>query len=199
METFAAPRDLVDNTRYESDRRKALAALDLDAIDAPIRELIRDFILLPHCFTLQCCWGHFVCRPGQDPHTLELVPEDHDGQVRYRIAYVALCVENSAPGRRLLGTLRDVTEVDRGMVQFGSPEWFVRSCPNTYALQVEPAHSMLKDEAVLTRDEALLVQQVRDRFFAALHGVVSRELAARRGTPATERETTRGKGERSGG
>jgi hypothetical protein len=176
LETFAAPRELVANERYERDRSKALAGLDVDAIDAPIRGLIRDFTMLPHCFTLQCCWGHFFCRPGQDPRTLEPVPETHVGPVRYRIAYLVACVENSAPGRRLLGALSEVTAIDRSMIQFGSPEWFVRRCPNAYALQVEPSHSMLKDEAVLTRDEALLVQRARDRFFAALRGVVAREL-----------------------
>lgn len=194
METFAPPRDLVDNTRYEHDRRAALAGLDLDAIDAPIRDLIRDFARLRHCFTLQCCWGHFVCRPGQGPHTLEPVSEDHVGPVRYRIAYLAVCVENSAPGSRLLGALRQVSEIDTHTVQLGSPEWFATTCPNTYALQVEPEHSMLEDEAVLTHDEAVYVQSVRDRFFAALRGVVDRELAAGRESPVEERDTDRGRG-----
>ncbi|MEW6338121.1 MAG: hypothetical protein ACOY3Y_01975 [Acidobacteriota bacterium] len=194
MESFAAPVDLVESARYEHDRKAALTGFDLDGIDAPIRDLAR----LPHCFTMQCCWGHFVCRPGPRSHALEPVPEDHVGPVRHRIAYLALCVENSAPGRRLLGALRQLTETDTSLVHFGSPGWFAKSGPSTYAAQVEPVLSRLEDEAVLTRDEALLVKCLRDRFFAALRGVVDGELAAGRGSPVGERGTDRGTGEGSG-
>ena len=178
METFTEPKPLVENPRYARDREVALAALDFGAIDAPIVDLISGFAALPHCFTLQCCCGHFVCAPEQDPRTLDPVPADHPGPVRYRIAYLGLCIENGRAGRALLDSLRGLTAIDPGYVQFGSADWFWKSWANSYALQVEPARDMNKDEAVLDRAEAVHVQWTRDRFFAELRTLVARERRA---------------------
>lgn len=58
METFTALSDLVDNPRYHQQRQKAIQALDLGEIDAPIVGIIGDLKKLPHCFTLQSCYEH---------------------------------------------------------------------------------------------------------------------------------------------
>ena len=99
--------------------------------------------------------------------------------MRYRIAYVALCIEPGGTGPRLRGLLEEIPTIDRDYVQFGSPGYFWERYPNSYALQVEPERFMLKDEAVIGHREALHVQRVRDRFFEHLRellDVCQREL-----------------------
>lgn len=76
METFGAPREFVENTRYSQDRKDALAALDLSSIDEPIVDIVAGFNTLPHCFTLQSCYGHFLCASEQNLHSLEPIPCD---------------------------------------------------------------------------------------------------------------------------
>lgn len=143
------------------------------SIDAPILDIIIAFGKLSHCFTLQSCYGHFVW-PGQPgAENLELLPVDGTGSVRYRIAYVALCIEEGAAGARLRDALARISAVDTKCVQFGSPDWFWKQYPNSYAVQVEPARFAAQDEAVVEYTEALRLQGVRDEFFRRL-----RELAA---------------------
>ena len=60
METFTTAKECVENPRYLHDRKKNLGDLDLHVIDRPLVELIEGFALLPQCFTLQCCYGHFL-------------------------------------------------------------------------------------------------------------------------------------------
>jgi len=177
METFAPPREFVRHARYRADRRTALAALDLSAIDTPIVDVVEGFAALPHCFTLSCCHGHFICSPDQDPRSLEPVPPGHPGLIRYRIAYLALCIEDSPHGHVLRESLARVPAIDPDTVQFGSPTWFSRRWPrfNCYALQVEPARFMDKDEAMLEHEEAVRVQRTRDRFFAELRTLLRAE------------------------
>jgi hypothetical protein len=176
METFAEPKALVESPRYSQDRQAALAALDLGSIDEPLVDLIGCFAVLPHCFTLQSCYGHFLCAPEQDLRSLDPVPRAYAGLVRYRIAYLILCIENSRPGRALLESLSGITAIDPDYVQFGSVDWFQERYPNSYALQVEPARFMTKDEAILEPAEALHVQRTRDLFFAELRTLVAREM-----------------------
>ena len=172
METFTPARPMVANPRYATDRAAALVgvrvAIDEGAVDAPLLDVVRAFLPLPHVFTLQCCHGHFLCHPGQDEHSLEPIPEGHAGPVRYRIAYVAFCLEDSARGRAYGETLARLTAVDPAYVQYGSADLFWEQWPNSFALQVEPQEHRFEDQAVLTADEARHTQQVRDRFFAVL-------------------------------
>ena len=168
METFAPSRNFVENPRYLRDRRKALKALDLHVIDHPIVELIEGFSLLPQCFTLQSCYGHFLYAPGQDSHNLERLPRRHDGEVTYRIAYVAFCLENSPRGRALRESLERIPSLDPGYVQFGSAAWFWARNRNSYALQVEPERHMTRDQVVIEHSEALHIEKIRDRFFTEL-------------------------------
>jgi hypothetical protein len=175
VETFTEPRPLTRNAGYAADREAALAALDLSAVDSPIIDVLESFRPLPHCFTLQCCYGHFVTSPGQDDHSLAPIPEGHTGAVQYRIAYVAFCVDVGERGRELLERLSRVPEIEPAYVQFGSADWFWDQWPNSYVLQVEPTAHRFKDQAVLTAGEALQTQRARDRFFAELRLVLAEE------------------------
>jgi hypothetical protein len=95
------PGKFVENARYSHDRRDALAARDKDSIDKPIVDIVAGFASLPHCFTLQCCHGHFICAPEQDPSSLEPISRGYAGLVRYRVAYIAFCLGNNHRGRSL--------------------------------------------------------------------------------------------------
>ena len=176
METFTEPRPLVANARYTDERGTALDALDLTAVDDPVVDIVEALELLPYCFTLQCCYGHFVTAAGQDEHSLAEIPAGHSGSVRYRIAYVAFCVENGERGRAVLDTLSRLPAVDPAYIQFGSADWFWDQWVNSYVLQVEPAAHRFKDQAALAAGEAVHTQRVRDAFFAELRRVLSREL-----------------------
>ena len=142
--------------------------------------MVRAFLPLTHAFTLQCCHGHFLCEPGQDEHRLAPIPEAHTGPVRYRIAYVAFCLEDSARGRAFGEALARLTAVDPAFVQYGSADWFWEQWPNSYTLQVEPEEHRFQDQAVLTAAEARHTQEVSDRFFDEIRRVLTEE--ARRPT-----------------
>jgi len=103
LETFAEPREFVENTRYARDRQRAVSAFAPQSIDAPIRDIILGFARLPHCFTLQSCHGHFVHAAQSDPGNLAALPAMNIGSVRYRIAYVACA---SSIVRRVLAFAR---------------------------------------------------------------------------------------------
>jgi hypothetical protein len=175
LETFTEAGEFVENTRFSQDRRDTLAALDLASIDEPIVDIIAGFASLPHCFTLQCCYGHFLCAPEQDSHSLEPIPKGYAGLVEYRIAYVAFCLENSRRGRALRQSLARFPAVDLGYVQFGSADWFWERWVNSYALQVEPVAHQLKDTAILEPAEALRTQSARDLFFDEIRALLAAE------------------------
>jgi hypothetical protein len=172
METFDQPRKLTVNPHFQADRQVALAGLATARIDAPIREIVANFESLSCCFTLQSCYGHFVHAKQPRPENLEPLPPHDVGPVRYRIAYIALCIENSAPGRRLLTALADIPAIDRELIHFGSPTWFWERYVNSYALQVEPLRFLYKDEAVIDYGEALQIQQARTLFFEGLEQLI---------------------------
>lgn len=174
METLGESRPFVENRDYVRDRREALLGFDPRSIDEPILALITAFNRLPCCFTLQSCYGHFVSTPDQDDRNCEPVSAQDCGPVRYRIAYVALCLEDTAAGRALHEGFRQMAARDPDYVQFGSADWFWDRHVNSYALQVEPARFMCMDEAVLEHAEALRVQERRDRFFQDLAELLQR-------------------------
>ncbi len=175
METFAPPKEFVENPGFTQARTTALSKLDLGDVDQPIADLISKFAALPHCFTLQSCHGHFLCGSDDAPDNNTPIPRSHAGGVRYRIAYIALCIENSDRGRTLRNALSVVAGIDPEYVQFGSPGWFWDQCVNSYALQVEPAAQQFSDEAQLDADEARHVERVRDLFFQKLRALVVSE------------------------
>jgi len=169
VETFTEPKKLTDFRGFQKQRREHLARLKLDTIEVPIVEIIRGFAKLPYCFTLQSCYGHFVHGSQEDAQNTEPLPAmDGTALVEYRIAYIALCIENNALGRALLADLRDIQSIDPEYVQFGSAGWFWERQPNTYALQVEPRRHMDKDRVVVGYEEAVHIESVRGRFFAHL-------------------------------
>lgn len=180
LETFTEAREWVRSARYAQHRRDALAALDLESIDAPILDIVTGFAALRHCFTLQSCYGHFLCGPDQSRHTLERIADDCRGAVTYRIAYLAWCLENSRRGRALREALGHVPEVAPGYVQFGSADWFWERWVNSYVLQVEPVAHRLKDEAVLEPAEALRTEMARDLFFGEIRALLAAEMKEHR-------------------
>jgi len=142
-------------------------------IDRPIIDVVRAFNRLPHCFTLQSCYGHFLWSPCQGPYNLERLPsEELGGLIEYRIAYLALCLDNSETGRALLRDLKLVVRLDPDCVQFGSADWFWAKQVNSYVLQVEPLRFQDQDHTTLAFQEARHIECVRGRFFEALSTLV---------------------------
>lgn len=172
MNTFTESREFVTHLRYYQDRKKAIAALDLDSIDEPIVDIVSALADLSFCFPLQSCVGHFVCDPDQNTRTLASVRKTYAGPVRYRIAYVALCIENSHNGRTMHNFLAEIPTIDPTYIQFGSADWFWERFANSYILQVEPLIHMEKDEVILEAAEARHVQITRDLFFDRLRNLV---------------------------
>jgi len=166
----------VENRGYDRARQKSIAELDLSSVDGPITDIVEGFTAIPHCFTLQCCYGHFLCAPEQGRHNIDPIPHGFSGSATYRIAYIAFCLENSPQGQVLRQSLARLSAIDPEFVQFGSAGWFWERCVNSYALQVEPDAHMLKDEAILGPAEALRTQAVRDRFFEELRVLLAAEL-----------------------
>ena len=173
METFSQPKDFTSHPTYSFDRGKALSGLRIDKIDPPLRDIVLALNELPYCFTVQCCYGHFTWNGQSDPHNMAMLPSDDPGKIRYRIAYLAVCIEEGSRGVTLRDKLAGLCEIDKRNIQFGSPRWFWDQYPNTYSLQVEPARFAMQDQAILDHKEALQVQGIREVFFKELRKVIS--------------------------
>jgi hypothetical protein len=172
LETFTEPKELVKNPDYQDQRTNTLAGLSDEIIDAPIIDLINGFNKLSYCFSMQSCYGHFVCSDRKDPYNFEPLPiSDTIDRVEYRIAYVCLCIENSDLGRRLLEALNAITAIDPKNIQFCCAEWFWKRQVNSYALQVQPDRFKHKDEAILDYREALKIEKIRNEFFIQLQKI----------------------------
>jgi hypothetical protein len=169
METYTPFKELVENPHYEAQRQRSLRSLEQAPIDEPIVPIVQGFARLPHCFTLQSCYGHFLY-PGQnDKNNLDPLPEHGDLRViTYRIAYLAWCIQDSPPGRALLSDLAAIAELDSAYIQFGCAEWFWTRQVNSYILQVEPQRFKDQDVVQVDATEARRIEQVRGRFFEAL-------------------------------
>ena len=164
------------NPRFSKDRHDTLAALDLRTIDEPIVDIIDGFTALPHCFTVQSCYGHFLYSPEQDTYSLDPVPTNNTGYIRYRLAYIVFCIDNCQAGRAFHNSLVQIPELDPDYVQFGCAEWFWKRFVNSYVLQLEPTRFKRKDEAILEHTEALHVQQQRGLFFRKLRGLLETQM-----------------------
>ena len=174
METFTPPRPLVENPSFEEQRRAALAGLENARLDPPLTALVAAFNRLGCCFTLQSCWGHFLY-PGQsDPRNLARLPTPGKVEsVEYRIAYLAVCVDNAPGGRAVLNKLRRVVRIDPGFIQFGSADWFWARQVNSYALQLMPARFRDRDRARLDLAEARKVERLRAPMFDRLEQLLA--------------------------
>lgn len=156
METFTKIKPLVDHSLFQLQREKSLSKLDIATIDTPIIDVVNQFAKLPFCFTLQSCYGHFVYKNQKNPKNVEPLPDSSDiSKVIYRIAYIALCVQNSDRGKTLLQKLSNILSIDPEYVQFGCAEWFWKKQVNSYALQVEPKRYQTKDQISIGYTEAL--------------------------------------------
>lgn len=169
METFTEPRAFVKNSHYHKQRRESLQKLDLSNIDPPIIDIVRGFSKLQYCFTLQSCYGHFLYPGNRDPDNIKPLPvENGIESVEYRIAYLAICIEDSIHGKELFDNLGEIPSVDQEYIQFGSADWFWERQLNSYALQVEPMRHMTRDRCRIDYKEALHVEKIRNQFFEQL-------------------------------
>lgn len=169
METFTKPKELVENLEFQSQKDRVLKTLSPDMIEKPLLNLVNGFNSLPHCFTLQCCYGHFIYEDQSNPNNIEPLPVTTEIiGVEYRIAYIAFCIECSYLGKKLIDSLRSVPSIDPSNIQFGCANWFWNRQVNSYALQVEPQRFQDKDKVTLYYSEALIIEKVRNRFFKQL-------------------------------
>ncbi len=169
METFTTPKIMVENPQFQLQSQRKLIDLKGVAIDRPIIEHIKYFNQLPYCFTLQCCYGHFLCTGGRGTQNYDPLPISNSiAKVEYRIAYIAFCVDFSDQGRKLLDSFNTITSIDNENIQFGCAEWFWKRQVNSYVLQVEPDRYKLEDKANIDYHEALKIETVRNMFFDQL-------------------------------
>ena len=155
-----------------------MRSLDMNSIDPPICDVIADLTKLNHCFPLQSCYGHFLYQGQSDPANCHpLPPLANKAIVEYRIAYLAVCIEANAPGKRFLGRLAEIPALDPDYVQFGSTDWFWRRQVNSFVLQVEPDRYTTEDRISIFKEEAHYLQEVRGRFYAAVRAVIRKELS----------------------
>ena len=177
METYTELKEFMNDPSFEGQRQKYLSELADVEIDEPIIWLIENLNQLSYCFTLQSCYGHFLYEGQNDPNNLDPLPVSKDiTQVDYRIAYVALCIKNSDPGRNFFKELKRITEIDPQNIQFCCAEWFWKSHINSFALQVEPDRFKNRDMAVLDYREALNIEKLRNEFFPQLKHLLQGKL-----------------------
>jgi hypothetical protein len=175
VETFLPPKDFVDNPRYQEQRKKSQQSLALSTIDPPIVDIVVGFSKLDHCFTLQSCYGHFLYSGQSYRHNIEPLPDvEVIRTLEYRIAYLALCIDETKLGRELFDDLRAVSLVNPEYIQFGSAEWFWERQVNSYAIQVEPKRHMTKDSIFVGYQEALHIERVRNQFFTELRKLLQK-------------------------
>lgn len=173
MKTFTKLKAFVDEPNYYEKREESLRILRISTIDPPIVEIIKDFANLHYCFTLQSCYGHFIHKSQQNSKNIEPLSNlDKSSNIEYRIAYIAICIQNNDFGKQLYQDLKKITKIDHKYVQFGSAEWFWERQVNTYALQVIPERYKTEDRCQLSIQEALHVEKVRNEFFKELKNLV---------------------------
>ena len=166
LETFTELKELAGNPHYRVQKQKTLCAFTDDMIDTPIIDLINGFNKLSYCFTQQSCYGHFVYGGQEDTHNLGPLPEKSTiDKVEYRIAYIAVCIENNLLGSELFESFKEITAIDPKNIQFCCAEWFWKRQVNSYALQVEPDRFKRKDAAKVDFMEALHIERIRNEFF----------------------------------
>ncbi len=175
MQTYTVPKPLVADPGFSVKRIKALNGLDLSMIDTPIVDIIESFTKITHCYTLQCCWGHFVHDGQPEREGLEPLAHYNDNtEVEYRIAYIAFHIENSKNGEDLIEDLSALQNLDPQNIQFCCADWFWNQQVNTYAIQVEPDRFKKQDTAMLCIAEALYIEKLRKQFFDRLRDILPR-------------------------
>ncbi|MBN2226574.1 MAG: hypothetical protein JW763_04355 [candidate division Zixibacteria bacterium] len=169
METYTAAKPFVDDPGFAFRRAKSLKGLDLNSIDPPIVDIIDTLSHVAHCFTLQCCWGHFVHDGQPSPHGIAPLANYADTTtVEYRIAYMAMCIQNSPAGLRFYNDLKRIVQIDSKYIQFASADWFWNQHVNSYIIQTEPDRFKTFDTAKVAVAEALHLQSIRNRMYEAI-------------------------------
>lgn len=172
METYTACKAFVDNPQYNEDRRYVLDNLVAGDIDPPLVTLVQKINRLPYVFSLQCCYGHFLWKNGKEINPLESL--EADTWVTYRLAYIALCIENSSLGRHLQQRLMNIpSSISEDNIQFFSAQWFWDQWPNSYAIQIMPERFKGFDVAQITATEARELATIRDGCFAYLDAFIT--------------------------
>ena len=173
METFTKIKEFAENPDYYRDRQKSISNLVIGSIDKPIIDLIKLFQKLPCCFTLQSCYGHFLYEGQKNPNNIKQLPKSNNIKtVEYRIAYIALCIQNSKSGKILFKRLSMLPQIDFKYIQFGCAEWFWERQINSFALQVEPERYSTKDNAFIEYKEALYIENIRNKFYEKLKDII---------------------------
>jgi len=166
METFTPPKQFISPPEFAKERAMALQRLDelirLSEPDPPLIPLLRQFMQIPFCFTVQSCYGHFVYSQSPGDRNLAPVASFPDGvqQLRYRLAYMVFCIEDNVHGHALYDDLQSMTELDPLYIQFGSADWFWDMTPDTYVVQLEPLSGAYQDCVIVKIDEAIHLEQV---------------------------------------
>ena len=109
-----------------------------------------------------------------DSHNIEPLPKTTNiKEVEYRIAYIAVCLQNSEKGHALYNAMKDIVKINPENIQFGCADWFWQQYVNTYILQVEPERYKMFDKAKLDYKEALIVESVRNKFYTEMNAIIS--------------------------
>ena len=180
MITFTPSRSFVEDPDYSKKKERSLIDLEdllkKDILDAPIKDILVDLNRPYYCFTLQSCYGHFAHLYQKDEHNYESLKKysSEKIEVTYRIAYVALCIQNNGSGRLLLDNLNTLVKIDPRYIQFGSSDWFWDHCVNSYVLQVSPERRRYEDKFNIDMEEALHIENVRNKFYQQLRGMIKR-------------------------
>ena len=177
METYVEAKSLIENPSFNKHRKMALGGLSFDVIDKPIVEIVKKITSISYCFTLQSCYGHFLYVGQNDPHNLEPVSLNaQDQDVEYRIAYLAICVENNTRGRELLEDISKIPSIDQKNIQYGSAEWFWERQINSFVVQVEPERFKWQDRCVVGYTEAIKLEEVRSLFWQEINGIADKHI-----------------------
>ena len=175
METFTKIKKLVFNPDFYKQRNITLNNINYDKIDIPIIESIKDLSKLDYCFSLQSCYGHFLYPGENNQYNTNQLPIVNDNMsIDYRIAYIAICVNNNKDGKTFLNDLAKLTFADPEYIQFGCAEWFWERQVNSFVLQVEPERFRDKDRVTIDYNEALDIEKIRNEFFFKLNGTIEK-------------------------
>ena len=86
------------------------------------------------------------------------------GSIEYRIAYIALSIQNNEKGQEIVRMLKNIENKNPAYIQFGSAEWFWERSVNSVVIQVEPECFKTLDKIVTNYHEAVKIQKERDKF-----------------------------------
>lgn len=176
METYTRARPVEPNDAFEAQRAAATVGLDATDIDEPLVALVADLNRLPHCFTLQCCYGHFVGEGDQDPRSLKPPPPMGKRSLQYRLAYVAFAISDDDRGRAFLEAVHDLRDLDPRYIQVGSADWFWDRQVNSFVIQIGPRKMRKVDFMDLDGKQVRHVSHVRTQLFRRFAALVEREL-----------------------